>query len=367
MSNWMGALSRSSAPCVSVIVRSLDEAPRLRLTLASLAAQDELCEVVVIDDGSSDETAEVITEASHGFGSSHPLIWHRNATPHGRSAAANKGAALAQGDILLFLDGDTLASPGMVAAHRQVQQATGGCIARGETWHLRQTRPFRDPGRGIAFADQAERVAAMSERDLARATITPDMIRNDFPALAARGQAGIYPGYAPRRLYEMEMTLLHEAPHRPIAWAAASGANQSVPRAAFLESGGFDGALTINEHRELALRLMDAGLPIRPVAGARSLHMIHRSGWRDPLTFNDWEDHFFARHPRCEVALLALLWASIDSEPTSGAPVIGSFASLEAAALACRAAGGDALPGARDVRALYFRLVQPRPIGATPA
>jgi hypothetical protein len=47
----------------SVISRSKDEADRLRLTLTSLACQSEPPEVVVVNDGSSDHTKDVIATA----------------------------------------------------------------------------------------------------------------------------------------------------------------------------------------------------------------------------------------------------------------------------------------------------------------
>ena len=47
----------------SVIIRSKDEADRLRLTLTSLACQSEPPEVVVVNDGSSDHTRDVIAKA----------------------------------------------------------------------------------------------------------------------------------------------------------------------------------------------------------------------------------------------------------------------------------------------------------------
>jgi len=70
----------------SVIIRSKDEADRLRLTLTSLACQSEPPEVVVVNDGSSDHTRDVIA-AAEGVN----IVAVHNATPVGRSAASNIG------------------------------------------------------------------------------------------------------------------------------------------------------------------------------------------------------------------------------------------------------------------------------------
>ena len=107
---------------VSVVVRSKDEADRLRLTLASLSRQTAPAEVVVVDDGSSDHTPAVISEASASL----RLKTVRHEAAGGRSAAANAGARAASGTVLLFLDGDTLADPDLVRRYRERAGKTRG-------------------------------------------------------------------------------------------------------------------------------------------------------------------------------------------------------------------------------------------------
>jgi len=313
----------------SVIVRSKDEAPRLALTLASLAAQSRAAEVVVVNDGSTDGTATVIDHAALPT----PIVRVNHARSLGRSAAANAGAARASGDILIFLDGDTLAGPEFVARHLAAHLAGANVVARGETFHLRQTRLFKDPSTGSPMPGEEARVAAMSDAEKRRLSVTREEIARDFAAIDRRAQPGIYPGAGPRRLYELEMEALRQDPDCPALWAAASGSNQSVSREAFLASGGFHPSLTVNEHRELALRLCQAGLRMTPADGARSYHMTHRQGWRDPLADTAWEALFYRAHPLPEVALLSVLWASLaDPSPCPAAARITSIAALAAAA-----------------------------------
>jgi hypothetical protein len=118
-----------------------------------------------------------------------------------------------------------------------------------------------------------------------------------------------------------------------VLWAAASGSNQSVSRTAFLDAGGFDERLDINEHRELALRLCTAGARMAAVDGAFCYHLTHRSGWRDPLSETRWEQVFYAAHPILAVKLLAVFWAGL--APSRDLPPearIDSLPALEAAA-----------------------------------
>ena len=219
-------------------------------------------------------------------------------------------AAKATGDILLFLDGDTMAAPDLVAGHLEKHRQFPNLVVRGETWHLRCTRPFLDPEMGVPWPGKESKVVRLPESERARSTVTREQIRNDFQAIDRRGQPGVYQGFGPRRLYEMEMEAIINHPESKILWAAASGSNQSLSRAAFLESGGFHPEITINEHRELALRLCQNGLRMVTAAG-RTYHMLHRTGWRDPLQDTEWENIFYNAHPIAEVALLQVFWGSL--------------------------------------------------------
>jgi glycosyltransferase involved in cell wall biosynthesis len=330
----------------SVIIRSKDEADRLRLTLKSLSRQTELAEVVVVNDGSVDATEAVIDEASRDL----PLRRIHNTTPSGRSAAANAGAAQASGDVLIFLDGDTLAGPEFVSRHLALHRKEGKIVARGETHHLRCTRFFADPEVGSPRPGEEARVAAMSQAELARMRVTLHDVTEDFASIHKRSQPGIYPGAGPRRLFDLEMDALRNHPECGVLWAAASGSNQSVPRDAFLESGGFHEAITINEHRELALRLTKAGLRMIAAEGAYSYHLTHRIGWRDPATDETWEPLFYRDHPIAAVPLMSVFWASL-SEPAPF-PAQVQIKSLPELALVAQRLEG--IQGANAVRQAHF-------------
>lgn len=317
---------------VSVIIRTKDEASRLRLTLASLVEQTEPAEIVVVNDGSSDDTRTVIEEYSGTLS----LVAIHNTAAQGRSEASNIGARAASGDILIFLDGDTLVGPEFVVRHLALHRTHDGLIGRGETWHLRATRFFADPETLTPMPGEVERVARMRASELDRARVSREIIRDDFARIVRNAQPGIYPGAGPRILYDLEMAALREAPDCPVLWAAASGSNQSGSRTAFLAAGGFDAELSINEHRELALRLCKAGARMRPVEGAHSFHMTHRSGWRDPLVDRAWERHFYAAHPDPAVALLGVLWGSLSEPPQWPSQAqIATFPALAQAAERC--------------------------------
>lgn len=92
---------------VSVIIPAYNAARTLRETLDSLSAQSlQPDEVIVVDDGSTDATAE-IARAFPGI----QLIEQANA---GTAAALNAGVAVATGAVLAFLDADDLWTPDAV-------------------------------------------------------------------------------------------------------------------------------------------------------------------------------------------------------------------------------------------------------------
>jgi len=94
----------SRVPKVSVIVCGYNGAPTLETCLQSLKAIDYPdYEVVVVDDGSTDNTQQILE--------GHPWVKSVYQTNHGLSVARNVGAANATGEILAYTDSDCMADP----------------------------------------------------------------------------------------------------------------------------------------------------------------------------------------------------------------------------------------------------------------
>lgn len=83
---------------LSIVMPVLNEAAEIEAALQTLAPyRAHGAEVIVVDGGSSDGTAKL----------ARPLADRVIAGPRGRSVQMNAGAAVAQGEVLLFLHADT--------------------------------------------------------------------------------------------------------------------------------------------------------------------------------------------------------------------------------------------------------------------
>jgi rSAM/selenodomain-associated transferase 2 len=82
---------------ISVIVPVLNEESGIRACLESLLAWGDRLEIIVVDGGSQDATVEIVQSLPVG------LVTALG----GRGAQMNRGAAIAKGEILLFLHSDT--------------------------------------------------------------------------------------------------------------------------------------------------------------------------------------------------------------------------------------------------------------------
>ncbi|MCH8850875.1 MAG: glycosyltransferase family 2 protein [Chloroflexi bacterium] len=105
----------ANAPHLSYVVPAYNEAHRLGESLARIvefsARQPYVVEIIVVDDGSADRTAEIARAAGRDTpeGVSLRVIEHeRN---RGKGAAVRTGALAANGDFILYLDADLATAP----------------------------------------------------------------------------------------------------------------------------------------------------------------------------------------------------------------------------------------------------------------
>ncbi len=93
---------------VSVIVPAYNETENIEATLRSILANDHPLEIVVVDDGSSDGTAELVESLAL------PAVRVIRQPNSGKPIALNTGVARAQHDLVIMMDGDTVFQPDTV-------------------------------------------------------------------------------------------------------------------------------------------------------------------------------------------------------------------------------------------------------------
>lgn len=114
-------MSSAPSPLVSVIVPAFDAAATLAETLASAAAQScREIEIVIVDDGSRDQTAALAA----AFCAREPRARLLRQANRGASAARNAGLAAARGEFVAPLDADDIWHPDKLA--RQLEAIGAG-------------------------------------------------------------------------------------------------------------------------------------------------------------------------------------------------------------------------------------------------
>jgi GT2 family glycosyltransferase len=210
---------------VSVVVPTYNRVERLQRVLAALASQTyprHSYEIIVVSDGSTDGTDEMLrcrpaTEVV--------LATQPNAGP---AAARNRGVGLASGGLLLFIDDDVVATPELIERHVQSHREGGdGQVVIGPM--------ATPPDAGLSPWVQWEQT----------------MLYRQYRAMVD----GVYEP-TPRQFYT---------------------GNASVPRGAVVAVGGFDTRFRRAEDIELAYRLEDAGLRFTFNPGAIGYHHAERS------------------------------------------------------------------------------------------
>jgi glycosyltransferase involved in cell wall biosynthesis len=208
----------------SVCIPSRNRVDLLKQALESLDRQSltpDRYEVVVTDDGSTDGTDAMLRTLRPRF----RLRWAR-LEGRGSGAARNAAARLADGEVLIFLDDDQIASPDLVAVHLETHAQRGVVIVQGDY-----------------------RIANGFDRDGAS------------------------------RVFERVRLRAIESPAIPFhLW----GGNFSVRRDTWSQVGGFDETLPRSQDLDFGLRVTDLGVPhvIELRATSHHRHRVSPAAYR---------------------------------------------------------------------------------------
>lgn len=229
----------------SVIIPTHNRNDKLLETLSCLKAQrldpDEY-EIIVVDDGS---TPPIVIQEADG----QPTIRLQRTEGLERSAARNRGAGIAAGEVLIFIDDDITVDGDFVARHLQAQAEWPSALAVGAVNLPAQSlkKPF------ARFRQRLE------QRNVPRAR-----------------------GLTTSRNF-------------------CTAANMSIARDSFQKLGGFDGSIASSEDQDLALRHTGRGGQIIFLPEAQGIHCDDSLDVRSYCRRAEWGSlymfSFCDRHP----------------------------------------------------------------------
>jgi glycosyltransferase involved in cell wall biosynthesis len=324
----MSAPDGCTDPRVSVVVPTFNRRASLQRLLIALAAQTypvDGFEVVVVDDGSTDGTAELLERLAMPY----PRRVLRQANG-GPALARNRGVDAARGELIVFLDDDVEPLPELLAEHVAAHGAAADLVVIGPM------SPPTDWSRPAWVAWEEEMLQAQYRA----------MLAGEYPCTARQFYTG----------------------------------NASLSRVRFLAAGGFDGSFKRAEDVELAYRLRDGGarFVFNPRADVRHFASRSFTAWcRTPYQYGRYDvamgrdkgheafacavHEFHARHSLNRL----LAWLCVGRRPLVALAVLGlRIATLIAPALGAPRAARFALSGIFNL--LYWQAVSDELGGRAP-
>lgn len=210
-----------AAQRLSVVIPAYNAARTIRAAVASALNQTRpVLEVIVVDDGSTDATAEVVA------GIEDPRVGLQSRANGGPAAARNAGIAQARGELIGFLDSDDLwlpryverAAAALSAAANPGFAYTSAYLFRGDTGRVRRGTVMKAP----------------DPRPEDRESFLIELLRRNFVFTAA-----------------------------------------VVPAAVLAALGGYDETLTLSDEYDLWLRILIAGFDPVWMGGPLALYREH--------------------------------------------------------------------------------------------
>ncbi len=246
-------------PSISILLATYNWPQALGLVLESLAAQtDKDFEVVIADDGSRSDTAQMITAFNKAANFPIQHLWQED-NGFRKSSILNQALTVAQGDYLVFLDGDCITQTDFVAQHRVLAQSgylvTGSRILLGK-------RLTRD----LVAAQSTFAKSFFSSLSHYKLQLLMQRFAGELNKCAPLwikipdNRWRIYPGFV---------------------WKRIKGCNMACWRADAIRIGGFDESMVGwgHEDADFVFRLQQSGLKRKSGAWATEvLHLDHPVG-----------------------------------------------------------------------------------------
>lgn len=262
----------------SLIIPTYNKYQRLKLMLESLKRVKcrELLEIIIINDGSTDETLSILQEFEREVKCNDLFQICIISTPNqGRSNARNEGVKVASGEVLIFIDDDVILDEMFILNHMKAHTVSDQLMVHGRILNLAYLKFFDNPSTGKLYDGR------MVEGALKQCCINCTMFQNnEIKSYLQR--------YSNLSKFEKDIFELYESTtidDSLLRWIGCTGGNISILKSNLLKSGLFDSNLGKEwgcEDLELGYRLYKQGFKFIYDQTAINYHMAHvHSNYKD--------------------------------------------------------------------------------------
>lgn len=137
----------------SVIIPTFNKAERLKITLLSIAQLSliEECEVIIVNDGSTDNTAGILNEAINNDFAEKINLRVITTKNMGRSHARNCGIQNSSGELLIFSDDDLILNREFILNHIASHKDKDNLVIHGRIYDIPFLKFFKNPLTGELY------------------------------------------------------------------------------------------------------------------------------------------------------------------------------------------------------------------------
>ena len=259
---------------ISIVIPTSDRVKLLENVLYALNEQTcKSFEVIIVDDGSTDGTKQLVEHFNSLF--TLRYIYVDKQQGNGASHSRNIGIDMAAGEIIIFLDSDSLVHKDFVAEHYRFHQAHSNLAVVGIRWNL---------------------LPAEIDKELIKKGFT----REDMPVDNLDKQNRMFQFFS----YNMSQF--------SVPWWFFSTSNASVRKEALLSAGKFDeqfGKYILYEDTEIAYRLYKNSTKFVINANTECYHLYHEVDLKSKLELSKGNiDYFQKKYPDDkDIALLEVI------------------------------------------------------------
>lgn len=244
---------------VSVVITTYNRSDALLAVLAGLARQtDRNFEVIVADDGSREEHRRALLDAPVAKTLRVVHVWHPD-VGFTASKVRNRGVAAAQGQYIIFMDGDCVPEVDFIARHKQ----------------LAEPGHFVNGSRVLLSPELTQRVVGGVEQICGRS------------ALYWLGQR--LRGHASKLTHLLRLPDWRGRVHPEFYWKGIRSCNMGVWRADYERIDGFDESFVGwgHEDADFVLRLHHAGVARKNgFCATEVFHLWHKEAARNHESHN---------------------------------------------------------------------------------